>query len=226
MTGLALWNIRVLAPVAEGTGKGLVLGHRLVHQLTDITMTGNTEIPRRGNRIVDLQGMMGRMTTKTVSGNLTGGMRLMALATVRDLAMDIVAEGTGLLGMGAFVAGEILARTFVAGQAGLLDVSGEVECQRLMGVGVAGETVFQLKMRSAGVTALAFWDRVGSFGKVLNMAIAARHLGLVLAAVGGNGCRLLGMAFDTVGGHQFRSSTGSLFSQCPARKNCKRHYAE
>lgn len=95
MAGPALGHIRVLATVAECTGKCLVLGLCFLHLGTDVFMTGDTESPRCGHRRVDLQRMMCLMAGKTVTGHLAFDMGFMTGGTVRDLAMDLVAEGAG-----------------------------------------------------------------------------------------------------------------------------------
>jgi hypothetical protein len=132
VAGLALRHIGMLAPVAESTGKCLVFGHGFFHLLTDFPMTGDAESPRSRHGIVDLQRMMGRMAAQAVTGELAFRMGLMALGAVRDLAMDLVAEGTGLLGMGTFIIGEILPRALMTGEAGLFYIRGKVQRQGLM----------------------------------------------------------------------------------------------
>ena len=126
VAGLALRNIGMLAPVTEGTGECLVLGLGFCQLFTSLLMACGTEGSRGGQGIFYLQGMMGRMTTEAVTGHLAFGMGLVAVCTVRDLAMHLVAEGTGLLGMGTLVFVKILSRPRMTGQAGFLDIPGKV----------------------------------------------------------------------------------------------------
>ena len=134
VAGLALGHVGVLSPVAEGTGKCLVLGDCFFHLFTNLGMAGHTEGPWCGHGIVDLQWMMGRMTAKAVTGDLAFGMGLVALGAVGYLTVDLVTEGTGLLGMGAFIVGKILAWAFMAGEARLFYIISQMQGQRLVRV--------------------------------------------------------------------------------------------
>ena len=82
--------------------------------------------PRCGQGIIDLQGMMGRMTAEAVAGQLAFSMGLMAICTIRYFAVHIVTERTGLLSMSTFIICKILARAFMAGQAGLLHIISKI----------------------------------------------------------------------------------------------------
>jgi hypothetical protein len=107
MTGLAFWHIRVLAAVTEGTGKCLMLGHCLFHQLADLFVAGHAECSRRCHGIVNLQRMVSRMAAKTVTDHLALGMGFMTLGTIGDLAVYLMAERTGLLCMSALIIDEV-----------------------------------------------------------------------------------------------------------------------
>ena len=134
MASLAGGDIRMLTAVAESTGESLVLGHGLFQLRAGLLMAWHTESPRCGHGIVDLQGMMGRVTAKAVTGDLALGMGFMAIGAVRDLTVHFVAEGTGLLGMGAGVFFEILARALMAGETRPCYIIGKVQRQGLMGI--------------------------------------------------------------------------------------------
>jgi len=124
VAGLALGNIGMPAPVTESAGKRLVFGLGFFQLFASFLMACNTKGPRRGQGILYLQGMMGRMTAEAVAGHLVFGMGFMAVRTVRDLTMHFVAEGTGLLRMGTLVICKILSRPRMTGQAGFLDIPG------------------------------------------------------------------------------------------------------
>ena len=94
MTFLTVRNTRMLPPVTEGAGKCLVFGRCLLHPFPFFRMAGNTECPWCCLGRGDLQWMMCGMTSQAVSGHLVRNMRLMTLGAVRNLAMDIMAEGT------------------------------------------------------------------------------------------------------------------------------------
>ena len=134
VTGLALGYIRMLAPMAESTGKCLVLGLCFFHQFSNFLMTRNTESSWCGHGIVYLQRMMRGLAAKTVARHLPFGMRFMTLGTVGDLAVDFMAEGTGLLGMGALIVDKILPRAFMARETWLFYIIGEIQGKRLMRV--------------------------------------------------------------------------------------------
>ena len=119
VTCLALGNNGMLAAVTECTGKCLMLGHCFFQQFTYIFVARHAEGPRCGQGIIDLQRMMGRMTAEAVTGNLAFSMGLMAIRAIRNFAMHIMTESTGLLSMGTFIVGKILARAFMAGKTGL-----------------------------------------------------------------------------------------------------------
>ena len=67
------------------------------------------------------------MTGQTVGHYLAGSMGLMALGAIRDPAVDIMAERTGLLGMHALVIIQFLALLLVAGQAGGNKIIGKLQ---------------------------------------------------------------------------------------------------
>jgi len=218
MTGLAFRHIRMLTPVTKGTGKCLVLGRRFFHLRPNLFMTRHAEGAGRCNGRFYLQRMMGRMAAQTVAGNLTGCMRFVALGTIRDLAVDLMAEGAGLLGMGRLVIGEILARSFVTGETRFPDVIGKVQGQWFMRIGVTGEAVLQFKMRPALMAHGTRRDDFLAPWRVFLVAVQAGDGSLVLAAVAGYGCRFILMAFDAVS-HLKRSQ----FCFCFQSKSCQHH---
>ena len=94
VAGLALRHVGMRTPMTEGAGECLMLGGCLRHQFTDLVMTRHTEGPRCRQCIGNLQRMMGRVTGQTIIHGLSLGMRFMALETLRNLTMSIMAEGT------------------------------------------------------------------------------------------------------------------------------------
>ena len=126
VTGLALGNIRVLSTVAEGTGKCLVLGHCLFQLRPNFFMANHTGSSWCGHGIIDLQRMVRRMATKTITGHLVCGMGFMTFRTVRDPAMHVVTESAGLFSMSALVVDKILPRALMAGKTRLFYITGKV----------------------------------------------------------------------------------------------------
>ena len=186
MAGLALRHIRVLAAMTESTGKCLVLGLCFLHQLTNFFMTCHTECPWRGQGIINLQRMVGRMATQTVTGHLALCVGFMTTGTIGDLAVYFMAERTGLLGMGTFIIDKILPGFFMAGKAGLFYIIGKIQGKRLMGVGMTGKTILQFKVGPALMAHGAFRYDIFTPGRMLPMTIEAGNCCLVHAAVTGN----------------------------------------
>ena len=145
-------NARMIGAVAEGTGERLVLGHGFFQGGAGFFMTCDAEAARSGHSREDLQRMVGRVAAQAVAEYLTLGVRFMALGALWNLTVNIMAEGTGLLGMFALVVGEILSRTLMAGQTGILDIGGQMQGKGLMGIGVAGKAVLKFEMGPSLVT--------------------------------------------------------------------------
>jgi hypothetical protein len=120
--------------VAEGTGKCLVLCHCFLHQIANFFVAWHTERSRRCQGIINLQRMVDRMASQTVTGRLTRSMGLMAHGTIGDLAVYFMAERTGQLCMGTFIIDKILARAFMAGKTGFLYVIGKMQGKRFVGI--------------------------------------------------------------------------------------------
>ena len=194
----ALRNTRMLGAVTEGTGKCLMLGHGFFHKGTFLLMTGNAEAARCRQRRSNLQWMMGRVAAQAVTDHLALDMRLVTRGAFGDLAVDLVAERTILLGMHAWVIGKVLTRTIMAGQTGVLDIGSKMQGQGLMGIGVAAETVLKFEMIPILMTLRALRDNVFPPGRMFFMAVEAGDLCLMLTTVAGNGCRFILVALDAI----------------------------
>ena len=136
MTGPALRYAWMFCTMTESTGEILMLGCGFLHICRLFFMARSTESPRCSHGRSYLQRVMSRMATKAITCNLSRNMWFMTLGTIRNLAMYFMTEGTGFFGMRGLVIGEILARSFMAGQTRFLDIIGKMQGQRLMGVGV------------------------------------------------------------------------------------------
>jgi len=141
---------------------------------------------------------VGRMAAQTIADNLALDMGLMTLGAFGNLAVNLVAERTILLGMLARVIGKILSRTFMACQAGILNIRGKMQGQRLMGVGMAAEAVFKFEMSLPFMTLRAFRDNIFTPGRMLLMAVETGYFRLMFTAVAGYGCRFILVALNTV----------------------------
>ena len=198
MTGLTLRNIWMLAPVAEGTGKCLVFGLCFRHQFPNFPVTWHAECSWCGLRCVDLQWMVGRMASQTIGGHLTLGMGLMTIGTIRNLAMGLVAEGTRLLGMGAYIVGKILPRTLMTSKTSLLDIIGQVQGKGFMWIGMAGKAIFQFEVGLSLMTNGALRNNILPPWWMLLVTIQTGYRSLVLAAVAGYRCRRILVTLQAV----------------------------
>ena len=87
----------------------------------------------------------------------------------------------------------------MTGQAGLLDIRGKVQGKGLMGIGVAGKTIFQGKMLLTLVAHGTLRYDVLAPRWMLLMTIKTRYLRLMLTAIVFNCCRLVQVALHAVG---------------------------
>jgi hypothetical protein len=142
--------------------------------------------------------MMRRMATKAITGHLALGMGLMTFRTVGNPAMHIVAESTGLLSMGTLKIGKILPWALMTSKTRLFYISGKVQGQGFMRVRVAGQAVFQFKMRPAFMTHGALGNDFFPPGRMFLVAIQTGNCSLVLATVAGYCCRLILMTLDAI----------------------------
>ena len=146
MASPALRHRRMAAAVTEGTGKGLMLGGGLGHELADLLMTRYAEGAGGVDVRHDLQGMVGRMTGKTVGHDLALGMGLVTPGAIGNLAMLLMTEVTGLLGVLARILGKLLALLLMAGQTFLDPLTLKYDTQGVMGINMTAETIVQGKV--------------------------------------------------------------------------------
>ncbi len=201
---LTLGNGWMVAPVAEGACERLMLCRGLSELCSDTLMAWYTETTACCHIRRDLQRMMGLMTTETVNHGLAGGMGIMTLGTVRDLAMGLMAEIAGLLRMLARVLGKLLSLLLMTGQTGLNNIACKNDGQRVMGIGMACQAILELKVRTLtrGVTHGTLGNNLGAPRTVLKVAVKTGYCGLVLARIGGNSRRFLFMTFHAIGWKQ------------------------
>ena len=186
VAGLTLRHNRMLTAMTEGTGECLMFGHCFLHLCTNFLVTWHTKIPWRCQCIINFKWMMGRMATQTVTGHLFNSMRFVTTGTIGDLAMYLMAESTGLLGMGTLIIGKILAWFFMACKACLFYITSHIQGKRFVGIGMTAQAVFQLIMGFSLMAHGAFRDDIFSPGRMLSMTIKTGNCCLVLAAITGN----------------------------------------
>jgi hypothetical protein len=214
MAFLALRHIWMLAAMAERAGECLVLRLCFLHQFADFTVTWDTECPWSCLCRIDFQWMVGRMTSQTIRGHLARGMGFMTIRAIRDLAVYLMAESTGLLGMGAYEVGKILSRTIMTGKARLLDITRQMEGKGFMWIGMAGKTIFQFKMGLPFMAHGALGYNIFSPWWMLLMTIKTCDRSLVLPTVAGYGCRRILVALHTVCHIQGSQLCFRLMSKC------------
>ncbi len=138
------------------------------------------------------------MTGKTFSCCLAGNMRFVAFGAIRNQAVDVMTECTGYIRVFAWVVLHFKTLVLVACQAGTGYITGNLEVEGLMRVGVAAHTIFKLIMGLSGMAHGTCRDGICSFRGMLNMAIKAGNVGLMLFAVFLYGSRFFRVAFNTV----------------------------
>ena len=123
--------------------------------------------------------------------------RRMALGAFRFFAMHIVTIGTEELRVFTRVGLELLDLSVMAGQTGRCHVTGEGNIEGCMGVGVAIEAPFQLKMGETLMTDAALGDIVWGSRTMTRMAVGTVDF-LVSRTSSGDIRRLFRMALDAV----------------------------
>lgn len=201
VTVLTLGNRRMLSFVAVNAVQLAVFGCGFAQLVGNIPVTGAAESNRgifRGN---DSERFMRIMTGQAIGGLLTFFMGLMAFRAVRDPAMHIMTEGTGLFGMLALVFGNPLKFLCMTGAAFGLGVLRKFKrSDGHVGVCMTTHTILELEMGSVRIIMAAgtFGNKVFAVGKMLDVTIKAGNFGLMLSPVGGNPLRLLIMAFYAI----------------------------
>ena len=128
-------------------------------------------------------------------------MGLMAFRAVRDPAMHIMTEGTGLFGMLALIFGNPLKFLRMTGAAFGLGVFRQFErSDGHMGVCMTTHTILELEMGCVSIIMAAgtFGNKVFAVGKMLDVTIKAGNFGLMFPPVGGDPLRFLSMAFYAI----------------------------
>lgn len=163
------------------------------------------------------------MATLTIGCAHIDTVRLMALGALRNLAMNVVAEAAGQLGV---LAGELLQlddlRT-MASEAFVGDIVGQLDVFRCMRVVMAALTVGQLVVRFVAVAHAALWNYILRYCRgMANMAILTGNIGFMRSTFCldiGRGCN---MAFDTIRIAQSNFRLGRLCAKSGDRQQARR----
>lgn len=129
---------------------------------------------------------MGLVAAFAVGSGHVGTVRLVALGTEWNLAMNIVAEAAGQLGMLAWNLLQLDYLLAVAGETLIGDVVGQFDDLRSVRVVVAAQTAGEFVVRLAAVALAAFGDDLLYGRRMACVAILATYTCLVSAAVRGN----------------------------------------
>ena len=127
----------VFAFMAKGTGKFMMFGWVLVEQVVCDLVTPSAE--RRGGFLNELheRGHMHRMTRKASLKIHVFGVLLVAVHTVRNLAMNSVALVARHISVGTRVALNLITLLFVTCQARCTKLAFQRQIKRGMGIGMA-----------------------------------------------------------------------------------------
>lgn len=157
---------------------------------------------------------MGLVAALAVNGSHVGAVRFVALGTLRDLAVRIMAEAAsqrGVLALDLLQLDDLLG---VAGKAFVSDVIGQLDNFRCMRIIVATQTSGKAVVRLAAMTLAAGRNNFLYGWRMTGMAILTAHLGLVRATIGGNGIRRCRVTFDAIAIAQGRLRICCSGSKC------------
>ena len=146
-----------------------------------------------------------------VGSSHIGAVRFVALGTERNLAMNIMAEAAGKLGVFAWNLLQLDNLLTVAGETLIGYVVGQLDDLGSVWIVVTTKTAGQLEMRLIGMTHTTLGNIVLNRWTVAGMAILAGHVGFVLAAICGNIRRRIRVTLHTIATaqHRFRRIRGN-----------------
>ena len=181
-------------------------------------MAGGTHLVWRVGRHVNRRRHMGLVTFFALGGGHFRAVRLVTLGTERDLAVNIVAEGTRQRGMLALDLLQLDDLLGMAGQALVSDIVCQLDYLGGMRVGVAAQTVGQVVMSLAGVALAAGRNNLFHQRRVAGMAVLTIETRLVGATIGGDICRCSRMTLVAVRNGQCRLVSGACNNRQHARQ--------
>ncbi|WP_367618952.1 hypothetical protein [Pelotalea chapellei] len=165
------------------------------------------------------------MTALAVSGTHVGTVRLMALGTLRNLAVNIVAEAAGQLGVFTRDLFQFDDLRSMAGKAFVSNVVGKLDNLGCVRIVVATQTVRQFLVRLVAVAHAALGNDIFLYcGGMANMAILACNIGLMCSTVCLNIGRGGRVALDTIRIAQSNFGLGRLSAESYDRQQtCHRN---
>lgn len=186
VAALASRNCFVLVFVTGYAGNILVFCSCFAVQFGSLLVAGGAHLVSCIGCVCYCGRHMCLVATLAVRSTHVSAMRLMALSTLRNLAVDVVAEATGQLGMLAWHLLQLDDLLAVAGQTLIGNIVGQFDDLWCMWIIVATKAAGELVVRLVGMALAALWNIVFNGRTMARMTILARNTGFVCATIGGN----------------------------------------
>lgn len=204
VTALASRNCFVFVFVTGYAGNGFMFCSCLAVQFGSLLVAGSTHFVGCVGCIGDSCRHMGLMAAFAVGCTHIGTVRLVALCTKRNLAMNIMAETACQLGVFAWCLLQLNNLRAVAGKTFFSNVVGQLDDLGRMGIVVAAQTVSELVVRFAGVALAALGNVVLDRRAMAGMTVLTGYAGFVRTAIRSNISRRIRVTLDTIAAEQCR----------------------
>jgi hypothetical protein len=199
---LAFRHHLVLLLVTGYAEQGFVLGLAGDEHVVCFCVAGRALLGRCVSSVHDILRLVSLVALLAVAGALVSRVSLVALRALRNLAVDIVAERAGELGVLARICLQLCDLRGVAGEARISDITTEKDLFRLVRILVALETAAEFVVRLPFVALAAEGDDLPDCRRVAIVAVLAGYLCLVSSTLGFDVGRRLCMTLDAVGAGQ------------------------
>ncbi len=166
---------------------------------------------------------MNFMAGQTFGHLLVVDVGLMALHTVWNQPMGVMACGARHFGMQARVFLQLVILVGVTGETGIGDAFRKLDVQGGMGIAMAAQTVFEFKMGLSLMAHITLWNDVGGGRRMTLVAVHAADVRFMFFAFAGDGLRSCCVAFNAVIIAQDSIGLGCVASDGPAECDCQRH---
>lgn len=198
VTALALRYHLVFCLMAGNTGKLAVLEFAGSKEIKGLLVAGRAIFGRRFVAIGHVLRHVSLMTFFAVSDNLISRVRFVALGTVRDFAMFVVAEAAGKGGMLALVVAQFDDLSGMTGHAGIGYVVAKGNVERCVRIGMTSGTGSQFVMSFPFMALTTERNDLLCRGRVAVVAILAADLCFMLAPGSCNISRSLCVTFGAI----------------------------
>ena len=204
VASLAGWYCFVLVFVTGYTGNALVLCDSLAMQFGSLLVAGSTHFIGCVGCIGYCGRHMGLVTTLAIGSAHVGTVWFVALCTLWNLAVDIMAEAASQFGVLAWYLFQLDNLLAVARQTLIGNVVGQLDDLGCMRIVVATLTISELVMSLVAMALTTQGNIVLHRRSMAGMTILASHVGFVLAAICGNIRRRIRVTFHTIAAAQCR----------------------